>query len=212
MKNQFIVTSILLLILSITSCKKVKQDEIDAGIYVKEYQTGTPLANAKVVITKGAPASGIGTIEVATLFTNSDGKVDYNAENLDEDYMYYAEAYKDTYFDTHDNQVSVTRGEKNFTTTIYMYAESYVKLHVKNVNPFNQIDLIQLQSFCHPNLYFQGINIDTIFLYCDYDYVWMGNFPNYAYSALVTKNNQSFTVPYSFLPIPHDTITVNINY
>ena len=75
-----------------------------------------------------------------------------------------------------------------------------------------RFDLIQLQSYCHPNLGFQGINIETTFLYCDYDYFWMGYFPNYAYSALVTKNNQSFTVPYSFIPIPHDTITVNINY
>jgi hypothetical protein len=49
--------------------------------------------------------------------------------------MYYAVAYKEKYFDTYNQQVSVTLGQKNFNTTIFMYAHNYVKLHVKNVNP-----------------------------------------------------------------------------
>ncbi|MBA3285809.1 MAG: hypothetical protein H0U27_12225 [Nitrosopumilus sp.] len=178
---------------------------------MKQYKTNTPIANALVLITRGAPGSGIGSSIVDTLITDEFGRVEYN-KNVDENYMYYAEAYKEGYFDTRNSQVSVTPGKKNFTTTIYMYAHSWVKLHVKNVNPYDQFDLIQLSSYCHPNLYFQGLNIDTTFLYCGHAYEWMGDFENYAYLALVTKNNQSFTIPYSFVPIPHDTITIIINY
>lgn len=131
MKYSFLIFGFFTIILGFTSCKKVKQDEIDATIYVKEYKTGTPIANARILITKGRGGSGIGSIEVETLYTDGEGKVDYNAKNVDEDYMFYAEAYKERYFNTHNNQVSVTRGKKNFETTIFMYAESYVKLHVK---------------------------------------------------------------------------------
>jgi hypothetical protein len=192
-------------------CRKVKDNEIDATIYVKQYKTNAPIANAKILITRGTPSSGIGSTVVDTLFTDSNGKAIYD-QAVDRDYMYYAEAYKDNYFDTHNQQVSVTRGEKKFKTTIFMYAYSYVKLHVKNTNPFDQFDLIQLSSHCPSNLFFQGLNIDTTFLYCDYDYKWMAGFPQYSYSAYITKNNQAFTVPYSFITHPFDTITIDINY
>jgi hypothetical protein len=211
MKKLYPLLAMALLITVFACCKKVKDNEIEAAIYVKQYKTNAPLANAKILITRGKPGSGIGSTVVDSLFTDSNGKATYN-KTVDKNYMYYAEAYKDKYFDTHDQQVSVTRGEKNFSTTIFMYAYSYVKLHVKNVKPVNKYDLIQLQSYCHPNLFFQGLGIDTTFLYCDYAYEWMGDFPNYSYSAYVTKNSQSFTVPYSFTPPPHDTITININY
>ena len=148
---------------------------------------------------------------MATLYTDGDGKVDYNVDNLDENYMYYAEAYKNTYFDTHNNQVSVTRGKKNFSTTIYIYAESYVKLHVKNVNPFNQLDLINIKSTCN-SFDLQGMNIDTLFTWCDYcDCKWMGNF-DYEASLGIIKNDTQSKIVFSFTPSPHDSITVNINY
>ena len=165
--------------LNLFSCDKVKQDEIDATIYVKEFKTNKPIANAKVLITRGKSGSGYGGMEVATIYTDENGKADYGDKNADKDYMYYAEAYKDNYFNTHNQQVSVTRGKKNFETTIVMYAESYVKLHVKNVNPFNNIDLIQFLSFCNsnPSVQLQGENIDTTFLYCvDCDCKWFGNY------------------------------------
>jgi hypothetical protein len=124
--------------------------------------------------------------------------------------MYYAEAYKDKYFDTHNQQVSVTPGKKNFSTTIYMYAESYVKLHVKNVNPYNQYDLIKFNSGCY-TYSFQGI-IDTSFLWCDNcNCAWFGNF-NFEAGAFITKNNFDTVMHFQFTPIPHDTINIMINY
>jgi hypothetical protein len=210
MKKYIILVT--LLITGLSSCKKdVKHDQIQAGIFVKQYKTNTPIANAMVLITRGVPGSGVGTQIVDTLYTDANGRAAYN-EKVDENYMYYAEAYKEGYFSTHNNQAGVTPGKKDFTTTIFMYAHSWVKLHVKNVNPYDQFDKIHLSSYCHPNLKFFGTAVDTTFLYCDYDYEWMGDFENYAYLALVTKNNLTFTVPYSFVPIPHDTITVDINY
>ncbi|MGI8893607.1 MAG: hypothetical protein ACR2GN_09140, partial [Bacteroidia bacterium] len=162
------------IIIGLSSCKKVKNDQIQAGIYVKQYKTNTPLANAMILITRGVPGSGVGTQVVDTLYTDANGRAAYN-KKVDENYMYYAEAYKEGYFDTRNSQVSVTPGKKNFTTTIYMYAHSWVKLHVKNVNPYDQFDLLRIStSFYYWN--FSGVSVDSIILYADYGYEFMADF------------------------------------
>jgi hypothetical protein len=191
------------------TCKKVKNNEIDASIYVKQYKTNTPIANAKILITRGTPGSGIGSTVVDSLFTDANGKATYN-KTVDKNYMYYAEVYKDKYFDTHNQQVSVTRGEKNFTTTIFMFTHSYVKLHIKDVTPFNQFDLIKFNSGCY-TYSFQGI-IDSTFLWCDNcNCAWFGNY-SFQAGAFITKNSINSTQQFSFTPTPFDTLTININY
>ena len=94
-------------------CKKIPNDQVDATIYVKEYKTHKSVPHAMVIITKGSVGSGIGSIPVETLYTNAEGKVSYNS-SIDNNYMYYAEAWKSNYFNTHNEQVSVTRGKKDF--------------------------------------------------------------------------------------------------
>ncbi|HNR18702.1 MAG TPA: hypothetical protein PKN75_07245 [Bacteroidia bacterium] len=199
----------ILTTLCFTSCKKVKNNQADATIYVKQYKTNAPIANAKILITRGKPGSGFGTAIVDSLYTDANGCASYK-KTLDEDYMYYSEAYKEKYFDTRNQQVSVTLGQKNFNTTIFMYAHSYVKLHVKNVNPVNQFDLFQVSTYCN-HWYFQGMSVDTTFLYCDYGYEFMGDF-NYDDACGRTKNNIDSIIYFSYTPLPHDTILVNINY
>ncbi|MBK7854265.1 MAG: hypothetical protein IPJ79_04575 [Bacteroidetes bacterium] len=195
-------TKLLIAILTtfcFTSCKKVKNNQADATIYVKQYKTNAPIANAKILITRGKPGSGVGSSIVDSLFTDASGKASYK-KTLDEDYMYYAEAYKEKYFDTHNQQVSVTLGQKNFNTTIFMYAHSYVKLHVKNVNPVNQFDLINFNSGCY-TYSFQGI-IDTTFLLCDNcSCAWFGDY-DFQGGAFITKNNTQSTQHFSFTPPP----------
>ena len=200
MKNKKAFLILFFVITVFAGCKKVKNNEADATIYVKQYKTGTPIANAKILITRGRPGSGIGSSIVDSLFTDSNGKASYK-KTLDEDYMYYAEAYKENYFDTHNQQVSVSLGEKDFKTTIYMYAHSYVKLHVKNVSPFNQYDVIVISTHCY-NFGLQGMAIDTSFLFCDYGYEFMGDFENYGYGFTSTKNNNDSNLIYYFIPPP----------
>jgi hypothetical protein len=200
----------LSVIISLFSCQKVKNDEVDATIYVKQYKTATPIANAMVLITRGRPGSGVGSAVVDTLYTDASGKAVYN-KKIDDNYMYYAEAYKENYFDTRNSQASVTSGKKDFKTTIFMYAHSFVKLHVKNVNPYNQFDNIRISTSCL-NFTLQGMVIDTSFLFCDYGYEFMGDFPNYGYGFNVTKNNIVNRLVYYFVTPPHDTITIDINY
>ncbi len=197
------------IIIGLSSCKKVKNDQIQAGIYVKQYKTNTPLANAMILITRGVPGSGVGTQVVDTLYTDANGRA-ANNNKVDENYMYYAEAYKEGYFDTRNSQVSVTPGKKNFTTTIYMYAHSWVKLHVKNVNPYDQFDLLRIStSFYYWN--FSGVSVDSIILYADYGYEFMADF-NYIDACVSTKNSIDSTIIFTYTPIPHDTISVEINY
>jgi hypothetical protein len=209
MKKYILYT--ILIITVLTSCRKEKDNMhgMKAGIYVKQYKTNTPIANAMVLITRGVPGSGVGSQIVDTLYTDANGRVAYN-KKVDENYMYYAEAYKDGYFDTHNQQVDVRPGEKNFTTTIFMYAHSWVKLHVKNVNPYDQFDLLRIStSFYQWN--FSGLNIDTTILYADYGYEFMADF-TYIDACVSTKNNIDSTIIFTYTPPPHDTITVDINY
>ena len=83
--------------------------------------------------------------------------------------------------------------------------------HIKNVNPYNQYDLFTAGSFCKTYNY-QGLHVDTSFLWCLYcNCAWLGDIQiNAAYE--VTRNGNTITNYFSFVPVPFDTITVNINY
>ena len=204
-KNVFSLFFLLVVFVCLNCCKKDKYPDSTGNIHVRQYKTGAAIANAMVVITKGNPANGVGTVPVDTVFTDNYGNATFSGV-MDHDYFYYAEGYKDNYFDTHENQSSLTDG----TAHIVMYAHSYVKLHVKNVNPFDQYDLLQFSAGCNP--YVQGLAIDTIINFCDNGYEFMGDFELYAYSYTVTKNSNDTVIHFSFVPIPFDTLTININY
>nr|MBK9653471.1 hypothetical protein [Bacteroidota bacterium] len=182
---------------------------MDAKIKVVEYKTEKPIPYATVIITRGKPSSGIGTQQVTTLTTNENGEVLYN-EKIDKEYFYYAQAKVDKYIDNNAQNVLVP-GERCQDVTLELYAESYVKLHVKNVNPFNMYDVIKFGIGCTA-VSLQGSSIDSTFLFCDYGFAFMGNFELYNYACISTKNNIDSAIYFSFLPKPHDTITVSINY
>lgn len=191
------------------SCKKISNNKIDATIYVKEFKSETPIVNAEVQILRGKPNLGYGTELVETIYTDNDGKAIYKTK-VDKNYNYYAFAKPDNYYND-DDQVIISRGKRDFNTTIYKYAKAYVKLHLINNSPINQFDLIHLQSSCY-SYNFQGQNTDTTILWCDEcscDF-WGG----YSYNSgcWITKNNITTNLHYSFTPIPFDTITVEINY
>lgn len=199
----------LLLIILEVSCKKISNNKIDANIYVKQYKTETPIANAEVQILRGKPGAGYGTELVETTYTDADGKATYKTK-VDKDYDYYAFARVDNYYNE-DDQVILSRGKRNFKTTIFKYANAYVKLHIKNVHPFNQYDLVQIKSLCY-SYNFQGQNIDTTILWCeDCNCSWLGN-KSFQTSFLYTRNNITNIGSYSFATIPFDTITVMVNY
>ena len=196
-------------LVSLLSCKKISNNKIDACIYVKQFKTETPIPNAEVQILRGKPGLGYGTEVVETVYTDADGMATYKTK-VDKDYSYYAFSRLDGYYNE-DNQVVLTRGERNFETTIFKYANAYVKLHIKNVNPYNQYDLFTAGSFCKTYNY-QGLHVDTSFLWCLYcNCAWLGDIQiNAAYE--VTRNGNTITNYFSFVPVPFDTITVNINY
>ncbi|MBL0053629.1 MAG: hypothetical protein IPP29_20100 [Bacteroidetes bacterium] len=184
----------------------MKNDQIKVTIYVKEYKTEKPIANAIVSITRGDAYYG-GHL-VTTLTTNENGEAYYD-EIVDMDFLYRVQARKDGYID--ENQQSpISAGKKNQKQLLILYTESYVKLHVKNVNPFNQYDLIRFGIGCTA-LYFQGNNVDTTIAFCDNGFTFRGNF-QYNYACIATKNNLDSIIYFSLVPKPNDTITVNINY
>lgn len=196
-------------LISLLSCKKISNNKIDACIYVKQYKTETPIPNAEVQILRGKPGLGYGTEVVETVYTDADGMAIYKTK-VDKDYSYYAFSRLDGYYNE-DDQVVLSRGERNFKTTIFKYANAYVKLHIKNMNPFDQYDLFAVGSFCN-TYYYHGSNIDTSFLWClDCHCAWLGGFKiNTGYE--VTRNGNMFTNHFSMEPVPFDTLTIDINY
>ena len=193
--------------LPFSSCHKVKSDEIKVTITVKEYKTDKPIANAIVSITIGK--NQIGTNLVATLTTNENGEAFYDEIVSTFDYNYYCQARKEGYIDE-GTQAPISIGKDKQKQVLTLYTESYVKLHVKNVNPFNQSDLISFNSAC--NTYTIAGTADSTFLWCyDCDCKWYGNY-NHTGGAFITKNGKDTTVHFNFETRPYDTITVNINY
>nr|MBK9652248.1 hypothetical protein [Bacteroidota bacterium] len=188
-----------------SSCRKVKRDEIKVTIYVKEFKTEKPIANALVSITRGDVYGG--TDLVTTLTTNENGEAFYD-EIVGFDDIYYCQARKDGFIDE-NQQAPLSQGKKNQKQLLTLYAESYVKVHLKNVNPFNQYDLLEFGNGCAGQV--QGLYIDTTFLFCDNNYFFRGNF-EYSYHYIVTKNTLETRYDFPFTPKSNDTITVNINY
>jgi len=207
--KQFQLQQLVLCLFLISSCKKISNSKIDACIYVKQYKTETPIANAEVQILRGKPGTGYGTELVETVYTNDDGKATYKTK-VDKNYNYYAFSRIDNYYNEGD-QVNLERGKRNFETTIYKYANAYVKLHIKNIHPFNQYDLFTVGSFCYSYNY-QGLNIDTTFLWCqDCNCAWLGGY-HIDTGYEVTRNGIKTPYYFSFDPMPLDTIIIDINF
>ena len=191
------------------SCKRVSNNEIDATIFIKEYKTGIPIANAKVTILRGNPLTGYGTQFVAEMYSDADGKVLFN-EDVDKAYEYFADATRDDLYPV-NQQVILSRGKKGFETTVVKYVCGYVKIHLTNAVPKNENDIAHLNSYCD-DYTFYGKNTDTTFFY--YDNCGCGWFSNFTFHASVftTTNNISGKVPFDFTPIPRDTISLEVSY
>ncbi|HRC32537.1 MAG TPA: hypothetical protein PK736_03745 [Bacteroidia bacterium] len=177
---------------------------MDATMYIKEYKTEKPIPYATVNIVRGLNSPQI----IKTVTTDENGKAIY-CDDVDADYDYYFEAVADNYVDVFQI-VPLRNGVRNYEATLYKYASSYVKLHIINVNPFNQYDLLQFSTAC--SNFIQGANVDTVFLFCDNGNEFMGNFELYNYHCIANKNGIDSTIYFSFIPPPHDTVTININY
>lgn len=205
-----IIKLLILFSVCFIACKKIDPQRVLTDVYVKDKTTSAVLPGAAVVVTS-SKFSGAGAI-ISAHTADKDGKVhlDFMGE---EGMAYYASAKTDKYFDNLGSPNILDKGKKESSSTIFLVPKGYVKLHVKNTQPFDEGDLIAFNSYC---LSFNGtinsMTLDTSF-YFGYDCEGsVFSNQNHDIPYWVTKNNiQTRYIQTIFVPA-FDTVLVEINY
>ena len=135
------------------ACKK---DPITNSIttnwgYVKEFYTQKPIPNAMVVVYGKNPMWAVQD----TLYTDSNGRYEFDYVKYLAELDATAPGYIPNRMFTQDELVG------SFNRTIYLYQPAEMILHVKNVNPFDESDYINLTDFFSPFIYLYGTSVDT---------------------------------------------------
>ena len=145
---------LFLITCKIESDDPAPRDAINWG-YVKEYHTEKPIPNAMLVLYGKNPMWAIQD----TLYTDSNGRYEFPQVNYLPDLEASAPNYIGDRVYTQDELVG------RFNRTIHLYQPAEMILHVKNVKPFNENDLVDLPDFFAPMVQLSGANVDT-FICC----------------------------------------------
>ena len=210
MKNAIIFFFSILLF---AACKK-DFEGIEIKGRITEVGSGKPVAGAKIIIegighSDGflSPGSGNGFI-VDSVFTDNDGNYIFS-RNDNPASGYYLIITKDKY-----QRAEPSRGFNNDVKQTFDYQlqpYAWVKIHLKNVNPFNNNDWVQIYaSFArslssNDNIYI-GINVDKI-IYEPTN----GNNKILIYYKYI-KSNIKFRDSIEVFTPAHDTIPLDIFY
>jgi len=220
-KNHYYFSLLLILFASFSSCQKIKDElkgkkkqgnHITVDVFVIDESTSLPIRNAKVVVLESYSLSISGQA-IAAHYADSKGKVQLDFEGRP-GYHYSVVAEKNLYFNNVGAAKIIDSGDKKAKTTIRLRPKGFVKLHVKNVQPFDESDLIYFNSYC---LSFDGVfnkkNLDTIIWYPGFDCegAAYGNY-NLHFAYWITKNQITTRKEIlAFIPA-FDTTLININY
>jgi hypothetical protein len=145
---------LLALVIQMQACKKdtpIGSVETTNWGYVKEFYTQKPIPNAMIVVYGKNPMWAVQD----TLYTDSNGRYEFGYVKYLAELDATAPGYIPNRMFTQDELVG------RFNRTIYLYQPAEMILHVKNVNPFNQYDYINLTDFFAPFIYLYGTNVDT---------------------------------------------------
>jgi len=207
MKNAIIF---LFSILLFASCKK-DFEGIEIKGRITEVGSGKPVSGAKVTIvgrgSDGSPwlsGGGISAI-VDSVFTDANGHYSYrNVESPFGGYIILIS--KDKYQPANPPHGFDNGFPHNFDYQLQPYA--WVKIHLKNVNPFNAWDVVDVLGFEDPNLNFEytGPNIDIQRIAKIY-----GN-KKEVLTPFITKNNIMTWYNIELNALAHDTIPIDIFY
>lgn len=136
---------------------------------VLEYGTRKPLANVMVFLDEShsAPFSGGGTYyPIDTTFTDTEGKFVYdfihipNSDKLKWDYQVRTQPY--LYY---PDEYEMESGYQYKNKELIVEPHSFIKAHIKNVNPFDDEDYIFVSFGGGSGGRFRGRNIDEINIY-----------------------------------------------
>ncbi len=207
MKKYTILIIPLLLLLS--QCRKDdKTTYIKTSGKVLEFGSNKPIKNAKVGIYEegGEFLGSTWTKLVDTTRTDATGFYHFDIGDLDKGSSFFISAAADKYYTYDPNNYLVTKQEV-LNNDIVLDPFAWIKVHVKNVNPFDDNDRIILGNGISPLNSIQiGKNINLL-----YTNKLLGN-REFETGWSVTKNGVN-TQYKDILKIPaHDTLNYEILY
>ena len=175
---------------------------------VLEYGTRKPLANVMVFLDEShsAPFSGGGTYyPIDTTFTDTEGKFVYdfihvpNSDKLKWDYQVRTQPYL-YYPDEYEMESGYQYKNKELIVEPY----SFIRAHIKNVNPFDDEDYIFI--FMGSSDRYTGINVDVVTIFQTTGNQLTKSLTRVEKAGKTTEKRDSFFIK------AHDTIDYEILY
>ena len=196
-------------LLMLAECRKPdKTTYIKTSGKVLEFGSNKPIKNAKVGIYEegGEFLGSTWTKLVDTTRTDATGAYHFDKGNLDKGSSFFISAVADKYYTYDPNNYLVT-GQEVTNLNIVLDPFAWIKVHVKNVNPFDDNDRIGLGNGIGTlQIFYTGTNIEL-----NYINKLKGNLP-ISIDWSVTKNGirQEYK---DTIKIPaHDTLKYEILY
>ena len=192
-----------LVLLTVLSCSKNNLTIAEVTVYEK----GTTTPAVGIPVNFGYSSTGgvfSSQIVEQTIKTDANGRVSFKAERENESYSVGYPNGTDYFGDG----TTLQQGENN-SVILYTYPFAYIRVHAKNVNPFDFDDWIDMTSGLlgggGAGLY--GVNVDTVLIRGPFKGTQNGGF-----GWVVDKNNIRTTFTDQLYFIGRDTINYTINY
>ena len=150
-------------ILLFVGCRKISHNT-DVSGSVNENGTYRSMADVTVYLLKqdGNCFSCVNPFRIVqTTNTDENGRFSFDFKS-EKGYTYTLAAKKNNYFDLVGGVIHIDKDKNNKGISITLIPYAYLKLHIRNVNPFNGLDLFSI-SHSYLNYNFYGANVDTIF-------------------------------------------------
>ena len=157
--KQFIEISLFTFLLIGASCNKETGPTFVSGtVQDKTTFTGVDNANVGLFEYDDESAFGLSGTLLDEVYSDASGNFTFNF-TARKGYSYYVQAIKEQYWNDQSNNVTfidVLGGTSNID--VYLQPDGYLKLHIKNVNTYNNLDYISISDFGS----FYGNEVDTI--------------------------------------------------
>ena len=184
-------------------CWKEKEQKTTVDFRIVEYGTNQPIENARIILKQCESEFLGGTfcIELDTVFTDAQGrfKLDLSETPLALELGISAENYF-----AFDGDYSLLWNRHN-TGDIALYPHAWLKVHIKNVNPFDVFDKLELGLIPgHEVFYGETVDIEKNYLCYGNSFQQVGWY--------VTKNQVNEVKIDSIFLSHHDTVSYNLFY
>ena len=132
-------------LLAITSCKKESKTTEVTG-FVADNTSLAAIPGAKVFLAREKPdCFSCQTAKIAEYTADANGKFAFSFEH-DPDFLYSVTASQPNYWESFSGGVGLKSGEKN-TAYLTLTPKAYIRVFIKNVNPYDGDDVIGTFSF-----------------------------------------------------------------